>query len=369
MTRTGRIRALLAVALLAAGTAACGSPQPSSPGPAAAAASSASAAPGAGDDVEREATPLIAEPTADDTARSLATLRRVDDHPLYEMTWFGPAPALATAEPNGIRGDALPPERAPFGCTTFAAMGDPAQPLFGRNFDWDPNPALIVHSEARGAYRSVSIVDLSYIGFDTANVAAIDDPARQPELMEAIRLPFDGMNEHGLAIGMAAVDDAVADVRPGRRAIGSVGVMRLVLDQARDVAEAVEVLSSYNLDFSGGPGLHYIVADATGASSVVEFIDGRTVVTPRAAGESWQVMENFHVAGDNPRGIDTRHRAATDVLSRAGGAPGVAGSLDLLRTVAQGHTQWSAVFDLKARSIDLYTDKRRDAVRRIQGPA
>ena len=311
---------------------------------------------------------LLAEPSEADTARSLATLRKVDDHPLYEMTYYGPAPRVDERPADQSLPAPAGEGRKPFACTVFAAVGDTQRPIFGRNFDWDPNPALILHANPTGAYRSVSIVDTSYLGFDRSTVADLDDPVKRTALMRAIKLPFDGMNEHGLVVGMASVD-AVAEVKPGRPAVGSVAIMRLVLDQARTVDEGVAVLGSYNIDFDGGPGLHYILADATGASAIVEFVDGRMHVLPRAAGDTWQVMENFHVSvaddGDRNR---PRYRTATQRLRDAGGNPGAPAALDLLREVAQNHTQWSAVYDLTTRSVSVYTDKRRDRVHEFPWP-
>ena len=80
---------------------------------------------------------------------------------------------------------------------------------------------------------------------------------------------------------MAAEESAVTTRRPGRTLVGSVRVMRLVLEQARTVPQAVAVLQKYDLDFSGGPPLHYFVADPTGASAIVEFVGGRFTVIPR----------------------------------------------------------------------------------------
>ena len=46
------------------------------------------------------------------------------------------------------------------------------------------------------------------------------------------------MNERGVAVAMAAVPDART---PDGRAVGSLGVMRQVLDRAASVAEAVAI--------------------------------------------------------------------------------------------------------------------------------
>ena len=62
-------------------------------------------------------------------------------------------------------------------------------------------------------------------------------PARRArsDLAGAARLPFDGMNERGVAVAMAAVPEARS---PAGDAIGSLGVIRLVLDRAASVDEA-----------------------------------------------------------------------------------------------------------------------------------
>ncbi|MEU4445438.1 linear amide C-N hydrolase [Actinosynnema sp. NPDC050801] len=235
--------------------------------------------------VETTARALVVTPTEAETARSLATLRKLDDHPLYSMTYYGPAPRIdgSVADRPG------PADRVPFGCTLFVAAGTPGSPLVGRNFDWDHSPALVLHANPSDAYRSVSPADLSYLGV-TADV-----PAAGATLTKAVTLPFDGMNEHGLVIGMAALDHARGELRPGRPAVGSVGVMRLVLDRARTVDEAVALLDGHNIDFDGGPGLHYLVADATGASAVVEFLNGGLRVTPNRPaplGRPWRTSHS-----------------------------------------------------------------------------
>ena len=38
--------------------------------------------------------------------------------------------------------------------------------MLGRNFDFDDDPALLLHHRPPGAYKSVSLVDISYLGVD-----------------------------------------------------------------------------------------------------------------------------------------------------------------------------------------------------------
>jgi hypothetical protein len=302
-------------------------------------------------------------PTDERTLDSLTLLD--DNHPLYEMTYAGALPPIlaATDAPDPAVTTGPSELRKPFGCTVFLA-GDPASPVVGRNFDWDPNPALILHTHPPGGTATTSIVDISYLGYDRSHLADLALPAGRRALLRAPQLPFDGMNEHGLAVGMAAEESAVATRRPGRPLVGSVRIMRLVLERARTVREAVAVLSSYDLDFAGGPPLHYFVADATGASAIIEFVGGRFTVIPRGA-QPWQVMVNFQQATSTEasRRTDRRWRTATDRLAAARGRLDPRQVLDLLADVRQGNTQWSVSYDLRGRRAYVVVDQDYRTVR------
>jgi hypothetical protein len=249
-------------------------------------------------------------------------LRQVDGFPLYELTSTAPTPSLERASGGGA-------------CTVFIAGG-----VLGRNFDFEDHPALLLHHRPPGAYRSVSLVDIAYLGFDRENVP--DDAA---DLAGAAGLPFDGMNEQGVAVAMAAVPEAES---PPGKAVGSLGVMRLVLDRAASVGEAIAIFRSTAVDFTGGPPLHYLVADATGASAVVEYVDGEVRVL-----RGQNVMTNFTLSSGAPP--DARYRTATAGLGRAT-SPRAA--LGLLARVKQPNTRWSAAYDLRARKVHVVMGQR-----------
>lgn len=283
--------------------------------------------------------PTASRQRPDEAERTLASLRRLDDLPLYEMTYSGrydPTVGLAT------------PSASPFGCSLFAAAGDRARPLFARNFDWDPNPALLLRTDPPDGYASVSMVDLSYLGVGA-------DPTGDRRLLDAPLLPFDGMNARGLAIGLAADDNATARPEPGRPLVGSVRVQRLVLDSAATVAEAVAVFGRYNLDFEGGPPLHYLLADASGATAVVEFVDGRMRVQPGRG--SWQALTNVPVVGvpEERRRDDHRYGVLAEALTRSGGVVDHSAAMKLLDEVRQAHTRWSVTYGLRDGAVRLRT--------------
>lgn len=265
--------------------------------------------------------------------KSRSSLEKVDDHPLWTMRYEGGYDRM-----KDVR---TPPPATPFGCSLFLA-GSERSPMFARNFDWDENPALLLFTDPPDGHASVSMVDLSYLG-------VTDPPADRDLLADAPLLPFDGMNAEGLAIGLAAVPDAEPGARPERPTVGGARIIRLVLDQAATVDEAVEVFERHNVDFSGGPPLHYLVADAAGESAVIEFVDGEVTVTPTRA------AVNFTVAGSTEefRQSDPRYRTGTEGLPSA---TDWRGAMGLLERVRQHHTQWSVVYDLTTGAIHLSTE-------------
>jgi hypothetical protein len=158
----------------------------------------------------------------------------------------------------------------------------------------------------------------------------------------------------------------VATRRPGRAVVGSVRIMRLVLERARTVRQAVAVLGAYDVDFDGGPPLHYFVADATGDSAIVEFVGGRFTVIPRG-GQPWQVMVNFQQATSTAasRRADRRWQTATTRLAAARGRLDPRQVLGLLAEVRQGHTQWSVAYDLRGRRAYVVVGQDYGTVREL----
>jgi hypothetical protein len=265
-------------------------------------------------------------------------LRKVDPFPLYELTDTRPTPSLyARVDTTG------------WACTVFMTSGG-GRPMLGRNFDFHDEPALVLHHHPPGAYRSVSLVDISYLGVDRAHLDRVDDAG---QLDDASRLPFDGMNEKGVAVAMAAVPDARTS---DGRTTGSLGVMRRVLDRAASVDEAIAIFRRASIDFSGGPPLHYLVADASGAGAVIEYVEGRVHVITRGP-EPFLAMTNFVLTGHRGGG-DHRYRTAVDTLDATHGTMTPESTLDLLKATKQPITRWSAAYDLKARRVTIAMGQR-----------
>jgi hypothetical protein len=283
-------------------------------------------------------------------AATLGSLEQVDDYPLYTMQYQGgyqrPVLSLMPAGP-------LAPVRA-WACSLFAALGDEGGRLYGRNFDWQFSPALLLFADPPDGYASVSMVDIAYLGFDGSRAGTVLDlPLGQRRgLLEAPLWPFDGMNEHGLVVGMAAVPPGGMVPDPGKGTIGSLGIIREILDQARDVDEAVGIFQRTNVDMEGGPPLHYLVADRSGRSVLVEFYQGEMIVLPNEG--PWHLVTNFlRSSVDSAAGECWRYDRIEQSLSQAAGRLDTGQAMDLLSQVAQDGTQWSVVYGLSSGEIQV----------------
>lgn len=300
--------------------------------------------------------------TAAERAATLGSVHRLNGHPLFAMTYHGATPPTrARAELLGSDAG-LPGSGA--GCSVFTTAGNAGRLVVGRNFDFEHHPAMVVWCDPPGRHASVSFADISYLGFDLDNLDAIEDPERNQALLLAPLLPFDGMNDQGVVVAMAAVPEWQPAQRPGRPRAGSVSVLRPVLDRAGSAADAVDIFASYDIDFEDDPPLHYMFADAT-ESAVVELAGGRAVTRWRHG--PWQLMVNFTLEGSTPqeRDADWRYSLGAAKLEEAGGRLDWRQAFDVLAAVAQNDTQWSTVYEPADRGVHVATGHRFHEPRRL----
>ena len=91
--------------------------------------------------------------------------------------------------------------------------------------------------------------------------------------------PLDGVNDAGVSCGIfmsyqGGETIVPTDLNTDKPDITSTTLLRLILDYADNVEEAVEIASTYDLHDSAATSYHYMVADATGASVILEWVNG-----------------------------------------------------------------------------------------------
>jgi hypothetical protein len=283
-----------------------------------------------------------------DERSTLSSLEQVDDYPFYVMHYSGGYDYLQAGYDLT--------SSTHFACSLFAALGEGSDMLYGRNFDWSYTPTLLLYTDPPDGYSSVSLVDLEFLGISDAEAQTLlSMPVEErTTLLSAPSMPIDGMNEYGLTIGMAALPDEYLDdasYDPSKPMIGSIGIIRQVLDHARTVDEAIAIFDGYNVSFTGGPPIHYLIADATGKALLIEFYNHEMITIPNTT--PWHLATNhlrYTAKGD---GGCQRYRTILEQLSAAQGVLDTQSAMRLLSDASQTSTQWSAVYDITERTITV----------------
>ncbi len=230
------------------------------------------------------------------TAFSFKKLRdRNDDHKdgaLYEMTVSGDYyfeefkekgvssdKELISYITNHITKGLIPMKisESEIACSAFTAKLENGDCVFGRNYDFDKTNTCIVKTNPSHGYASISTIDLQFLGLDTNQ--DVTGVMNRITALAAPFVPLDGVNDQGVscAIFMSYQGDekTVATNQDTEKPdITSTTMLRLILDYAASVEEAVELVSRYDLHDSAQTSYHYMVADSTGKSAILEWVNG-----------------------------------------------------------------------------------------------
>ena len=123
--------------------------------------------------------------------------------------------------------------------------------------------------------------------------------------------------------------------------------------------EAIALLRQYDMNSSIGSAHHLSLADASGKSVVVEYVDGEMLVTET------KVVTNHYLSDCSKQGVGSEQsHLRFDTLSAHSGPAGETEVRDLLQSVAQMNypqtegsyekTMWSIVYCPEGRCADFY---------------
>ena len=260
-------------------------------------------------------------------------------------------------------------------CSTFVAQTPEGGRLFGRNLDNQETDLAVVKTAPKDGYRSVSVVNLSFLGYSKAHT-----PAKLKDRVVAMGAPYfplDGINEKGLAVGVLQLQADATNQNTEKADVDTTLAIRILLDRAANVEEAVALLRQYDMHASAGGCYHFQIADATGRRVVVEYIGNEMVVLEKQNG--FLAATNFYLSDVpfdyEPQGMD-RYDGMKETLTEKGCVLTAEEAMALLQKVAltgtapdeQGRsysTQWSSVYDLTDPALTLCPDRNGDAIYRF----
>jgi predicted choloylglycine hydrolase len=289
--------------------------------------------------------------------RTMASLEKVDDFPLYVMKYRGGYFFDLFAK-EGIEWDLYQKvykAANPDACTSFTAHNPDGQSVFGRNFDWKHRSSLLLFTDPPGGYASVSMVDLYYLGLEGMQEIPW---AKRLVLLGAPYATIDGMNECGVAIAQNAVPRRNFPKDPNKPTLLNSQIVRLVLDHAKNVDEALSLIRQYNIDFAD-VCVHFHIADVSGNSAVVEYMDdGISIIRGE---KNWQVSTNYLFS--EPQQPDCwRYKKASEALAKEQGDITNQQAMDILQGTSQDITTWSIVYNLSTGGINLALGKHYDQI-------
>ena len=278
------------------------------------------------------------------------------------------------------------------GCSSFTAATKEGDALFARNYDLSKTNTMLVFTEGgEGRHATISTVDLKFLGIDVDR--GLESLMDRITCLAAPYAPLDGVNDAGVSCGIymtyqGGEATVATDQNTGKPDFTSTTLLRLILDYADSVEEAVEIASSYDLHDSAQTSYHYMVADSTGRSAVLEWTAGtdatdndgaaRTLkvvyndddsrIGPREAASDWQVVTNFVLQPgyydgcpeEDKKGADRYDRLYEELGKTNGVVADEAAAMNILAAV--GRRGWdnddknsltvhSAVYNLTDKSL------------------
>ena len=240
---------------------------------------------------------------------------------------------------------------APGKCTSFVCRNMEGEVLFGRNLDYWFSPVVMLLTNPETGYQCMSASDIAFLGYDEINAPDTGIPGiSDSKLLAAPYLTTDGMNEYGVAMSILDCGTARPGVIEAAPTLNTSTAVRMVLENARTVEEAVVLMKQYNYYLGRTPN-HFMIADASGRSVVVEFCKGElvTVETP--------VVTNFDLYDSSHCGVGKdRYAKVVDRLEETGGILSEEEALELLaEVVVPGKAQYSVLYNLTTGDIHAFT--------------
>lgn len=240
-----------------------------------------------------------------------------------------------------------------FGCSTLSAIQDDNNFIFGRNYDWyDDCQTMIIHTKPKNGYESISTCCLNFLGF--GDEWKPEGFVNSLMAIASIYVPLDGMNEKGLTIAdLMAGDDEVTKQDSQKPNITTTTAIRLILDKAATVDEAIDLLKQYDMNSDIGTAHHLSISDATGKSVVVEYCDNKMFV------KETKVVTNHYLTDCNkPKDKEEQTYDRFNKLSELNGTFDEEKMKNALESVSQKNyigseskTIWSLVYNQNQQNL------------------
>ncbi len=216
-------------------------------------------------------------------------------------------------------------------CSVFHTINKNNDVFVGRNFDWDNDEGNLWFLPGSKDKNSIAIFE-----------------------QNGVSMPYEGINNKGLFVAIAAVPKANTPFSAFKPMINSLDMVKIVLEQADSVEEAIKIFPEYTVVFGaffGYPRVHYKIVDAKGNSAIVEYIDNQIIVIRDV--DHCRIMTNHYISnhdlGSDSKTSFKRYNIAVNKLTVPHNT--IDDAQQTLKAISQDCTVWSNVYDLSKQKI------------------
>lgn len=247
-----------------------------------------------------------------------------------------------------------------FACSSIILENQDGGYIWGRNYDWSYSDAIIVHAAPDNGYESVGIFCTSFLG-DINPTGSLKDRVYSAASVYGC---LDGMNEKGLMIAvLMSGDNNKASQNTDKADLTTSVMVRLVLDKAANVDEALALFEKYDMHAMGA--YHFALCDASGRSVVVEYHNDVMAVAET------NIVTNFMMTelASGRTGTDESHDRF-EILEAVNGPLDSEGMLGAMKSVAKYNfrekykhnyrTDWTLICQPDELLAEIYFNEQYD---------
>lgn len=244
-----------------------------------------------------------------------------------------------------------------FGCSSICTLCDNGTYSVGRNFDWPGTTSgdmVVIHSHPKSGYSSISSFYIPFLGFgDNWKPEGMQEKFM---LLASLFGALDGMNEKGLYVAdLVAGDKEETHQDTGKPNVTTTLAIRLLLNKAANVEEALQLLKQYDHHSDAGFAHHLAISDADGRSVVVEWVDNEILVTESA------LCTNHYLAPSRKQSAslyyEDSHRRFDMLQTLSDSLPTMTKeevTQSISSVASKQFTRWTVVFDRSTMSATYY---------------
>ena len=245
-----------------------------------------------------------------------------------------------------------------YGCSALTVKTPDGSVMMGRNFDFPSAIGVIMHCIPDKGYETITTFNVEFYNF--GEDFKPEGFKNQYMCLSGLFVALDGINEKGLAIAdLMAGDSIETHQRTSKPDLTTTAAISYMLKNAANVDEALKLLESIDMHSDIGAAHHYAMADVSGRSVVVEYVDNKMVVTESPAVANHYLCEQKLNVGLTEG--DDRYDRLCQRFDQTQGVMSEKQLTDAIATVSQPQrkgflgTAWTMVMDLSHPSVTYYS--------------